>query len=64
MLSLHAYQDDTKKKSNQLSFYETKQKIELEKLKKDIEKSRKELISSIVSIIKKDSQFKNCNFSK
>lgn len=64
MLSLHAYQDDTKKKSKQLSFYETKQRIELEKLKKEIEKSKKELISSIVSIIKKDSHFKKCNISK
>ncbi|MCT7596408.1 hypothetical protein [Aliarcobacter butzleri] len=64
MLSLHSYQNDKSKEDKSLSFYESKQKKESEKLKEDIENGKKELISSIVSIIKKDSHFKNCNFSK
>lgn len=64
MLSLYSYQNDRKEKDKQLSFSESKQKKEVEKLREDIENSKKELISSIVSIIKKDSHFKNCNFSK
>ncbi len=62
MLSLHSNLNDKKEKDRQLSFYESKQKREMEKLREDIENSKKELISSIVSIIKKDSHFKNCNF--
>lgn len=62
MLSLHSNLNDKKEKDRQLSFYESKQKREIEKLREDIENGKKELISSIVSIIKKDSNFKNCNF--
>jgi hypothetical protein len=62
MLSLHTYQNDKKEKDRQLSFYESKQKKEMEKLREDIETGKKELISSIVSIIKKDSHYKHCKF--
>lgn len=58
MLSLHSNQIDKKEKDRQLSFYESKQKREVEKLREDIENGKKELISSIVSIIKKDSHYK------